>query len=262
MLRYGRHPAATVYDSIGEDFFIALAPGWLNLGLWEGDGSDPAEAAVAVRRLVETIAEGLPHGVDVLDVGNGLAAQDPVIAAVAETRRLVALNITLSQLVAGRPRLAEAGAHAVNGDATRLPFADGFVRRRDQRGGRVPLPVARAVLRRDVPRPAAGRRADDVRHPDVPLPARTARAAGRAVAAARVGSREARRGHAGRDRASGRAGGVRRHRDGAGGGARDRAGAAVRARPAAAVTRRRRRAPTAWRRPSCCRRSSCSGSAA
>jgi erythromycin 3''-O-methyltransferase len=125
MLRYGRHPAATVYDSIGEDFFIALAPGWLNLGLWEGDGSDPAEAAIAVRRLVETIAEGLPKGVDVLDVGNGLAAQDPVIAAVADTRRLIAINITLSQLVAGRRRLAEAGAHPVNGDATRLPFADG-----------------------------------------------------------------------------------------------------------------------------------------
>ena len=85
MLRYGRHPAATVYDSIGEDFFIALAPGWLNLGLWEGDGSDPAEAAIAVRRLVETIADALPKGVDVLDVGNGSAAQDPVIAAVAET---------------------------------------------------------------------------------------------------------------------------------------------------------------------------------
>ncbi len=58
-------------------------------------------------------------------MGNGLAAQDPVIAAVAETRRLVALNITLSQLVAGRRRLAEAGARAVNGDATRLPFVDG-----------------------------------------------------------------------------------------------------------------------------------------
>ena len=61
MLRYGRHPAATVYDSIGEDFFIALAPGWLNLGLWEGDGSDPAEAPVAVRRLVETLAERSPE---------------------------------------------------------------------------------------------------------------------------------------------------------------------------------------------------------
>jgi SAM-dependent methyltransferase len=124
MLRYGRHPAATVYDSIGEDFFIALAPGWLNLGLWEGDGTDPAEAAVAVRRLVETIAEALPRGADVLDVGNGLAAQDPVIAGIGETRRLVALNITRSQLVAGRDRLAEAGAAGVNGDATRLPFAD------------------------------------------------------------------------------------------------------------------------------------------
>ena len=44
MLRYGRNPAATVYDSIGPDFFLALDEGWLNLGLWEGDGADPAEA--------------------------------------------------------------------------------------------------------------------------------------------------------------------------------------------------------------------------
>jgi len=48
MFRYGRHPAATVYDSIGDHFFLALAPGWLNLGLWDGDGSDPAEAPIAV----------------------------------------------------------------------------------------------------------------------------------------------------------------------------------------------------------------------
>ena len=124
MLRFGRHPAATVYDSIGDDFFLALAPGWLNLGLWEGDGRDPAEAPVAVRRLVETVAAALPKRSAVLDVGNGLAAQDPVIAHVAATRSLVALNITHSQLVAGTDRLTEAGAQAVNGDATRMPFAD------------------------------------------------------------------------------------------------------------------------------------------
>ena len=52
-IRYGRNPAATVYDSLGTDFPLALAPGWLNLGLWEGDGADPAEAPAAVRRLVE-----------------------------------------------------------------------------------------------------------------------------------------------------------------------------------------------------------------
>ena len=124
MLRYGRHPAATVYDSIGEDFFLALAPGWLNLGLWDGDGSDPAEAPEAVRRLVERVASALPVDGVVLDVGNGLAAQDPVIARVASARGLVAVNITRSQLVAGRARLLEAGAVGVNGDATRLPFAD------------------------------------------------------------------------------------------------------------------------------------------
>ena len=124
VFRYGRNPAATVYDSLGTDFFAALAPGWLNLGLWEGDGSDADEAPVAVRRLVETIAGELPVGGDVLDVGNGLAEQDPVIAATAETRTLVAINITLSQLLAGKQRLADAHAHGVNANATTLPFRD------------------------------------------------------------------------------------------------------------------------------------------
>ena len=122
VLRQPRNPAAAVYDSIGTDSFVALAPGWLNLGLWEGDGSDPGEAPVAVRRLVEAIAVELPRGGDVLDVGNGLGEQDPVIAEVAETPTLTAVNITLSQLVAGKARLDEANAHGVNGDATRLPF--------------------------------------------------------------------------------------------------------------------------------------------
>ena len=125
MVRYGRNPAATVYDSIGPDFFLALAPGWLNLGLWEGDGGDPDEAPIAVRRLVERIAGAVPVGGDVLDVGNGLAAQDPLIAEVARTRSLTAVNITWSQLEVGRGRLRDAGARGVCADACRLPFADG-----------------------------------------------------------------------------------------------------------------------------------------
>jgi len=122
MLRFGHNPAATVYDSIGPDFFLALDDGWLNLGLWEGDGSDPAESATAVRRLVTRMADDLPTGGDVLDVGNGLAAQDPVIADASSARSLTALNITLSQLRAGRERLAVARANPVNGDASRMPF--------------------------------------------------------------------------------------------------------------------------------------------
>lgn len=125
MLRYGRNPAATVYDSIGTDFFLALAPGWLNLGLWEGDGTDPEEALVAPRRLVERMALDLPRGAAVLDVGNGLGAQDPVIAEVAQPSRLVAVNITMSQLRAGREPLREAQAWGVNADAVRLPLRDG-----------------------------------------------------------------------------------------------------------------------------------------
>jgi SAM-dependent methyltransferase len=124
LLKQGSNPAAAVYDSLGPDFFLALSPGWLNLGLWEGDGGDPDEAPRAVRRLVRTLAEDLPSGGDVLDVGNGLGAQDPLIAEVARPRSLTAVNITLSQLVAGRDRLAEAKVRPLNADATRLPLRD------------------------------------------------------------------------------------------------------------------------------------------
>ncbi|HYZ11720.1 MAG TPA: hypothetical protein VE962_07475, partial [Actinomycetota bacterium] len=50
LFRQGRRPAVTVYESLGEDFFLAPAPGWLNLGWWEGEG-DEAEAARAPERL-------------------------------------------------------------------------------------------------------------------------------------------------------------------------------------------------------------------
>jgi SAM-dependent methyltransferase len=126
MLRQGRNPAARVYESIGADSFLALAPGWLNLGLWEGPGSED-EAEEACRRLVRTLASALPAGGVVADVGNGLGTQEPLIAELVGPRRLVAVNITEWQLAAGRDRLREAAAAPVVGDATRMPIADGAV---------------------------------------------------------------------------------------------------------------------------------------
>jgi cyclopropane fatty-acyl-phospholipid synthase-like methyltransferase len=123
LFRQGRNPAARVYESIGSDFFLVLAPGWLNLGLWEGPGSE-LEAEAACRRLVERLAASLPKGGVVLDVGNGLGTQDPVISAVAQPRTLVALNITEWQLHAGRAKLQAADASPVAGDACRLPMAN------------------------------------------------------------------------------------------------------------------------------------------
>jgi erythromycin 3''-O-methyltransferase len=127
LLRRGRRPAAAVYESIGPDFFLALDEGWLNLGLWDGLGDDPAEAPLAVRRLIRRLSEPLPRGGDVLDVGNGLGAQDELIAEVLRPRRLVVINVTHEQLVAGRDRLARAHALAVNADAVRIPLADASV---------------------------------------------------------------------------------------------------------------------------------------
>ena len=122
VLKQGGNPAARVYESIGPDFFLAVAPGWLNLGLWEGPGSE-REAEQACRRLVRTLASALPTGGVILDVGNGLGTQDRLIAETSRPRRLVAVNITEWQLTAGRDRLRQAGAVPVAGDAARLPIA-------------------------------------------------------------------------------------------------------------------------------------------
>lgn len=124
LLRRGDRPATSVYDSIGDDFFLAPALHWLNVGLWKGSGEE-AEALEAVRRLVQQIASALPKAGIVVDVGNGLGAQEPVISEAASPRQLVAVNITPSQLVAGKAHLDEAGAQAVVADAVLLPFADG-----------------------------------------------------------------------------------------------------------------------------------------
>jgi SAM-dependent methyltransferase len=124
LFKQGGNPAARVYESIGSDFFLALAPGWLNLGLWEGPGTE-GEAQQACQRLVRTLASDLPAGGVIADVGNGLGTQDPLIAEVTRPHRLVAVNITQWQLEAGRDRLRQAAAVPVVGDATRLPIADG-----------------------------------------------------------------------------------------------------------------------------------------
>jgi erythromycin 3''-O-methyltransferase len=123
-LKQGSNPAARVYESIGSDFFLAVAPGWLNLGLWEGPGSED-EAQEACQRLVRALASALPARGVIADVGNGLGTQDPLIAEVTRPRRLVAVNITRWQLTAGRDRLRQAAAAPVVGDAARMPIAGG-----------------------------------------------------------------------------------------------------------------------------------------
>ncbi len=126
MFRFDRYPAKAVYESLGDDFFMALAPGWLNLGLWEGQG-DATEALSAPQRLVETLCEPLPTGGVILDVANGLGMQDLVVAERLRPRRLIALNLSEFQLNAGRERLDRVRALPVAGDAVALPIATGAI---------------------------------------------------------------------------------------------------------------------------------------
>jgi erythromycin 3''-O-methyltransferase len=126
VVRQGRNPVPVVYDSLGANFPLAFAPGWLNLGLWESDG-DPGEAPIAVRHLVERVADALPRQGVIVDVGNGLGTQDPLIASLARPRQLIVLNITESQLRAGRSFLSESGAAPVLADAASIPLVDNSV---------------------------------------------------------------------------------------------------------------------------------------
>ena len=122
LFRRGKNPAAVVYESIGSQFFLAPSPGWLNLGMWSSNG-DPREAETAVHRLVERLCDPLPVGGTILDVGNGLGAQDPVIDQALAPTQLVVVNITHDQLIQGRQDLEMARAHPVVADAVSLPIA-------------------------------------------------------------------------------------------------------------------------------------------
>jgi erythromycin 3''-O-methyltransferase len=70
------------------------------------------------------VAKELPTGGVILDVGSGLGVQESVIAEVSRPQRLIALNITESQLHASKAVLAKAGASPVVGDAVRIPLGD------------------------------------------------------------------------------------------------------------------------------------------
>ena len=67
----------------------------------------------------------LARGGCVVDVGNGLGAQDEEIQTLLQPRQLFAVNISHYQLREGRESLARAGAIPVVADAVRLPFATG-----------------------------------------------------------------------------------------------------------------------------------------
>jgi SAM-dependent methyltransferase len=126
LFRYSRQPAITVYESLGSDVFGAFEPGWLNLGLWQGQG-DESEAATAPRRMVEAVCAGLRPGGCVLDVGSGLGAQDLVVRELLRPDQLMAVNLSHFQLRAGHEVLTKASATPLVADAIRLPIATGTV---------------------------------------------------------------------------------------------------------------------------------------
>ena len=187
LFKQSRNPVARVYESIGSDCFLAIAPGWLNLGLWDGPGTED-EAEQACRRLVETTAAELPAGGVIVDIGNGLGTQDPVLARAASPES--ADRRQHCRVAAGSRPESACGRRCCAGCRRRGPIAvrRGHGRRDYQRGGRISLPVPKGILRRVLPGASARRRAEHHRHRDRALAARSRRAHGWRDSAAGVRS--------------------------------------------------------------------------
>jgi hypothetical protein len=109
LLRQSWNPAARVYESIGSDFFLALAPGWLNLGLWEGPGAED-EAEDACRRLVHTLAQAMTAG-QIAAAAHAAGLAEVEVTACGDRVIAPALRLTAARLASPKP--APAGQQAI-----------------------------------------------------------------------------------------------------------------------------------------------------
>lgn len=101
-----RPRTAGLYDLLGTRA-VTRDGLWLNLGFW-AEATDLDAASVALARLVADTARVTPADT-VLDVGFGFAEQDLLWAGSHAPARIIGCNITWSQVVAARARVAARG---------------------------------------------------------------------------------------------------------------------------------------------------------
>lgn len=124
----GNNRAAKVYELLSTHNNLGESSLYLNLGYWDG----PTSYDGACQRLAERLGEfaGLERGQSVLDCGFGFGDQDLFWLKRFEPASIDGLNITESQVLHARKRVAEAGVSARVrlhlGSATRMPFDDGI----------------------------------------------------------------------------------------------------------------------------------------
>ena len=121
----GRNPAARVYESIGSDFFLAPAPGWLNLGLWDGPGRGSGRGGVPPAG--QHAGRGPSRGGR--DPGCGQRPGRPGSGDRGRRAAEPAGGREHHPVAAdgGKIRAAVGRSHAVAGDAVRLPAAGASV---------------------------------------------------------------------------------------------------------------------------------------
>jgi len=109
-----------VYESIGSDFFLAVAPGCLNLGLWDGPGSED-EALAPASAGADAPRPALPSRGGDRRCGDGRRTQDPLILSNPPGP---AVALTSPSACGGRDRLRQAEAVPWQAMAARLAVAE------------------------------------------------------------------------------------------------------------------------------------------
>lgn len=131
LLLPSRTRASLVYDILSERNNLGERSLFLNLGYWRR-ASTYDEACAEMARLLAREAR-LAAGQDVLDAGYGFGDQDLLWAREFGPRRIVGLNITLSQVAAARRRVRESGlsgrVELLCASATSMPVASESVDR-------------------------------------------------------------------------------------------------------------------------------------
>jgi cyclopropane fatty-acyl-phospholipid synthase-like methyltransferase len=118
--RRSEHDVVNLYNSLSPVMQLATGGDMLNLGYWNGKGTDPLSAQNDLCSLVGDVAE-LGSAKRLIDVGSGLGAPAALWKSMHSSLDISCININFQQLLACRHT---GKVSLLNATSTVLPFSD------------------------------------------------------------------------------------------------------------------------------------------
>jgi cyclopropane fatty-acyl-phospholipid synthase-like methyltransferase len=120
----GRSRARSLYAGLADENSLCHEKRYMNLGYWARQPARLDEAGDDMARLVAEAA-GLSPGMEVLDVGFGFGDQDLLWMHEYAPASIHGVNCSPVQVAIAQRRVNDSKIMLREGDATRLPYADG-----------------------------------------------------------------------------------------------------------------------------------------